>query len=127
MLWVTRPATCVSLAKIRDKHTEAANHLKSRHFEFEILSPSRNQTAHLHQEPVESIDAESVKASNVPVLAILDWMSAAITEAEDAAAATAAAEAAAIAAAEQAAADAAEAAQAAAAAAEEAGEGEGDE
>lgn len=66
-----------------------------------------------YQEAVESIDAETVKASNVPALAILDWMSSAITEAEDAAAATAAAEAAAIAAEEQAAADAAAAAEAA--------------
>lgn len=72
-----------------------------------------------YQEEVESIDAEAVRAANVPALAILEWLSSAITEAENAAAAAAAAEAAAIAAAEQAAAEAAEAAEAAAAAEEE--------
>ncbi|CAN0413782.1 unnamed protein product, partial [Ectocarpus sp. 8 AP-2014] len=35
------------------------------------------------KEAVESMDAESVKASNVPALVVLEWMSSAITEAED--------------------------------------------
>lgn len=73
------------------------------------------------QEAVEAIDAEAVKASNVPALAILEWVSSAIAEAEDAAAEAAAAAAAAIAAEEQAAADAAAAAEAEEAAAEEGG------
>lgn len=81
--------------------------------------PTTPANLELYQEEVESIDAEAVKASNVPALAILDWVSSAITEAEDAAAAAEAAEATAVAAAEQAAADAAEAAEAAAANEEE--------
>lgn len=76
------------------------------------------------QEAMESIDAESVKAANIPASAILGWMSSAISEVEDAAAEAAAVEVAAEAAAEAAAAEEAEAAEAAAAAAEEAGEAE---
>eukprot|EP00752_Nemacystus_decipiens_P007983 g7132.t1 len=86
---------------------------------FNAEDPAAAVLAAEIKEEVDSIDAEAVRAANVPALAILEWMSSAITEAEDAAAAAAAAEAAAIAAAEQAAADAAEAAEAAAAAAEE--------
>eukprot|EP00903_Cladosiphon_okamuranus_P011859 g11140.t1 len=89
---------------------------------FNAEDPASAVLAAEIKEEVESIDAEAVKASNIPALAILEWMSSAITEAEDAAAAAAAAEAAAIAAAEQAAADAAAEAEAAAAAAEEEGD-----
>ncbi|CAM9257044.1 unnamed protein product [Ectocarpus sp. 12 AP-2014] len=89
---------------------------------FNAEDPASAVRAGEAKEAVESMDAESVKASNVPALVVLEWMSSAITEAEDAAAAAAAAEAAAIAAAEQAAAEAAEAAEVVAAAAEEEGE-----
>ncbi|CAN0031897.1 unnamed protein product, partial [Scytosiphon promiscuus] len=50
---------------------------------FNAEDPSSAVLAAEAKEPVESIDAESVKASNIPVSAILDWMSAAIIESEE--------------------------------------------
>ncbi|CAN0064085.1 unnamed protein product [Pylaiella littoralis] len=90
---------------------------------FNPQDPASAVLAAETKEAVGTIDAEAVEASNVPALAVLEWMSSAITEAEDAAAEAAAAAAAAVAAEEQAAADAAAAAEVAEAAADE-GEGE---
>ncbi|CAM9737764.1 unnamed protein product [Ascophyllum nodosum] len=86
---------------------------------FNPEDPANIPLAAEAKEALESIDAEGVRAANLPVSAILEWMSCAITKVENAEAAAAAAKEAAEAAEAAAAEEAAEAAAAEALAAEQ--------